>query len=99
MSSNASYRTHLTAGDMKMIMRIHAIVCLKNRFAPTSIAATQLASLIVREFQYGLTDEEMLRSAFTSGNAFRLSIPIDKIDQLFGNTLHGWDIENYDITN
>lgn len=93
MSSDQRHRSHLTSADMNMIMRIHASVCTKNRIAFTSLAAERVAALLIREFRYGLTDEVNLLAAFMTDGAFRVSIPIDKMDQFIGNTLHRWEID------
>ncbi|MBE0691985.1 MAG: hypothetical protein IH590_02635 [Aquamicrobium sp.] len=98
MSSSQQHRSHLTSADMNMIMRVHASVCAKNRIASTSLAAERVAALLVREFRYGLIGEEELLAAFMADGAFRLSIPIQKMDQFIGNTLHRWEIDGETVS-
>lgn len=91
-------RSHLTSADMNMIMRVHASVCTKNRIVPASLAAERVAALLVREFQFGLTSEKDLFAAFMTDGSFRLSIPIDKMDQFIGNTLQRWEIDGETVS-
>lgn len=94
MPSIHSSRSHLTSADMSMIMRIHASVCAKNSIVLASLAAERVAALLVREFQFGLTSEKDLFAAFMTEGSFRLSIPIDKMDQFIGNSLQRWEIDD-----
>lgn len=98
MPSIPPYRSHLTSADMSMIMRVHAGVCAKNSIAPASLAAERVAALLVREFQLGLTGEQELLTAFMNDGAFRLSIPIDKMDLFIGNTLQRWEIDGETVS-
>lgn len=98
MSFSQQHRSHLTSVDMNMIMRVHASVCAKNRIASTSLAAERVAALLVREFRHGLIEEEELLAAFMADGAFRLSIPIEKMDQFIGNTLHRWEIDGETVS-
>lgn len=91
-------RSYLTSADMSMIMRVHASVCAKNRIVPASLAAERVAALLVREFQFGLTSEQELFAAFMTDDTFRLSIPIDKMDQFIGNTLQRWEIDGETVS-
>lgn len=94
MSSAARQRQHMTSADMRMIMRVHAKVCTENSVVDRSIDAERIAALLVREFQYGLNEEAGLLAAFSGGEAFRLSVPVNRIDQFFGNTLGRWESDD-----
>lgn len=98
MPSIQSNRSHLTSADMNMIMRVHASVCRKNSIVPASLAAERVAALLVREFQFGLTSEQDLFAAFMTEGTFRLSVPIDKMDQFIGNTLQRWEIDGETVS-
>lgn len=98
MPSIQPNRSYLTSVDMNMLMRVHASVCAKNGIVPASLAAERVAALLVREFQFGLTSEQELFAAFMTDDTFRLSIPIDKMGQLIGNTLQRWEIDGETVS-
>ncbi len=83
---------------MNMIMRVHADVCTKNSIVSASLAAERVAALLVREFQLGLTGERELLAAFMNDGAFRLSLPIEKMDLFIGNTLQRWEIDGETVS-
>jgi len=87
MSSDSQHQQHLTSADMSMISRVHAQVCVKNSILAGSLDAGRVAALLVREFQYGVNHEADLLAAFTADGAFRLSVPVDRIDQFISNAL------------
>lgn len=98
MPSILPHRSHLTSADMTMIMRVHASVCTKNGIVSASLAAERVAALLVREFQLGLTGEQELLDAFMPDGAFRLSVPIDRMDLFIGNTLQRWEIDGETVS-
>jgi hypothetical protein len=79
---------------MSMIMRVHSKVCIRNAILPRSLEAERIAALLVREFQYGLSDEADLLAAFGSDGRFRLSVPVGKIDLFVGNALGRWEVDD-----
>ncbi|BCH26445.1 hypothetical protein MesoLjLb_62300 [Mesorhizobium sp. L-8-3] len=94
MAPIPDHRQHLTSTDMIMIMRVHAQVCARNAIAARSLDAERIAALLVREFQYGVRQEADLLAAFTADGAFRLSVPVDRMDQFIGNALGRWEADN-----
>ena len=98
MPSIPPLRSYLTSADMNMIMRVHADVCTKNSIVSASLAAERVAALLVREFQLGLTGERELLAAFMNDGAFRLSLPIEKMDLFIGNTLQRWEIDGETVS-
>ncbi|MDW6026668.1 hypothetical protein SAZ10_33410 [Mesorhizobium sp. BAC0120] len=94
MSSAKYQKQYLTSADMSMIMRVHTKVCTSNSITARSIGAERIAALLVREFQYGVNKEPDLLAAFTADDAFRLSVPVSRIDQFIGNALSRWEVDH-----
>ena len=98
MSSASQHRQHLTSADMDMIMRVHAGACGRNAIMAGSLDAERLAVLLVREFQYGVSDEADLLAAFAAGGVLRLSVPVGRMDQFIGNALHRWEADGDSVS-
>ncbi|MBI1620993.1 hypothetical protein [Aquamicrobium zhengzhouense] len=57
----SSPQQHLSSDDMSMIMRVHAAVCDETGLMQKGAEGLHLASLLVHEFQRGVTSEDELK--------------------------------------
>jgi hypothetical protein len=64
---------------------------VRNSILAGSLDAERIAVPLVRELQYGVSNEADLLSAFTTDGALRLNVPVGGIGQFVGNALHRWE--------
>lgn len=70
---------------MSVISRILGKVCRRQHVLAGSADEKRIAALLIWEFQYGENSEADLTKAFTSGGSFKLTIPFEKLNQIFGD--------------
>lgn len=84
MSSSSRHQQHLTSADMDMIARVHDRICARNAMASGGSDAQDLAALLVRQFQLGVSSEHDLMAAFGADGLFTVIVPTSRLHEMAG---------------